>query len=87
MIPMDSGLHEESRMLAGLPAHEPERQCTDRVRARCHAVLLARRRRTELAPVPPELRPWRLVFEPAVVIVCTGYLAEVVRRALALYGF
>ena len=88
MMPMDYRHHQESRMLAGLPAYEPERQCSDRIRGRCHAVLLAKRKRAEAGSIPEEARSWRHVFEfAAVAVVCAVYLSEVVRRAMALYGF
>ena len=88
MMPMDFRHRQESRMLAGLPAYEPERQCSDRIRGRCHVVLLAKRKRAEVAPIPAEARSWRHVLEFAVVaVVCAVYLSEVVRRAMALYGF
>jgi hypothetical protein len=87
MMPMDFRHDQESRMLAGLAAHEPERQCSDRIRGRCHVVLLAERRRAEVASIPAQVRSWRHVFESAVVaVVCAVYLSEVVRRAMALYG-
>ena len=88
MMPMDLRHNQESRMLAGLPAYEPERQCSERIRGRCHVVLLAKRKRAEVAPISAEARAWRYVFESAVVaVVCAVYLSEVLRRAMALYGF
>ena len=88
MMPMDFRHHQESRMLAGLPAYEPERQCSDRIRSRCHGALLAKRKWAEVAPIPIVARSWRQVFESAILaVVCAGYLSEVVRRAMALYGF
>jgi hypothetical protein len=87
MMPMDLRHNQESRMLAGLPAIEPGRQCSDRIRGRCHDLLLAKRKRAEVAPIPDEARSWRHVFESAIVaVVCAVYLSEVVRRAMALYG-
>lgn len=88
MMPMDFRHHQESRMLAGLPAYEPDRQCSDRIRSRCHGALLAKRKRAEVAPIPVEARSWWQVLESAVVaVVCAVYLSEVVRRAMGLYGF
>ena len=75
-------------MLASLPAHEPGQQSSDRIRARCHAALLAKRKPAKAMPIPVKAGSWRLVFESAAVAVaCAVYLAEVFRRAMTLYGF
>ena len=75
------------RTLAGLPAFEPDRQCADRIRGHCHA-LLAKRRRAEAHQVPAGNRFYRRIVEPALVAgACAVYLSEVLRRAIALYGF
>lgn len=87
MTPMDSRHRDGLRMIAGLPAYEPGLSCSERIRGRCHAALLARRSRAGVAPTPTGTQWWRPVFESAVVAgVCAVYLAEVVRRAVALYG-
>lgn len=88
MTPMDFKDNQESRMLAGLPSYEPDQQCSDRIRDRCHAALMAKRKQAEEAPARVVTLSWRLVVESAVVaFVCAAYLSEVVRRAMALYGF
>jgi hypothetical protein len=88
MMPMDSEPTNELRMLAGLPAYEPDVPCRDQVRGRCHALLLAKRKRAEATPIPLPAPSWRHVFGYGVVgAVCGVYLAAVVQRAMALYGF
>lgn len=88
MIPMDFNNDPESNLFARLPDHEPDRQCSERIRGRCHAALLARRMESATTPVRTTARSWRLVFETTVVAAaCAGYLTEVARRALDLYGF
>jgi hypothetical protein len=75
------------QMIAGLTIYEPDRRCTDRIRARCHA-RMARRRGAEAAPSRGAAGYWRRILEPSVVIfVCTVFLCEVAHRALLLYGF
>ena len=87
MIPKDSQHDQIAGMLAGMPDFEPDRQCRERIRGRCHAALLARRMESETTPVRRTARSWRLVLETAVVATaCAGYLTEVARRALDLYG-
>jgi len=84
MMPMDFPDQPESRLLAGLTAYEPDRQCSDKIRTRCHAALLTKRKRA----MPVEVRSWRLVFEcSTVAVACVVYVLEVARRALSLYGF
>jgi hypothetical protein len=87
MMPMDFQHDREASLLASLPDYEPDRQCSDRIRGRCHAALAARRREMEAPRVRAEARSWRVVFESAVVVALgAGYLTEVARHALAIYG-
>ena len=75
------------RTIAGLTTYEPDRRCADRIRARCHA-RIARRKRAEAVPSRSAARYCRRILEPSlVIVVCTVYLCEVLRRALLLYGF
>jgi hypothetical protein len=85
MTPWEFRESEEGRLYAGLTAYEPDPEHAERVRARCHAALRARRR--ALDPPPASVPTWRLALEfTAIGVVCLGFLTEVVRRALALYG-
>lgn len=84
-----AGMHfnddQIARMLASLPDLEPDPQCTGRIRKRCHAVLSRQRDRRSFRM---GTRSWRLVFGPAAVaVLCSVYLVEVLRHALAVYGF
>jgi hypothetical protein len=86
MKPKDFMDDDLMRMLDGLPDYEPDPAHSRRVRARCHAALQARRRAAALSPAP--VLAWRLALEfTAIGFVCAGFLTDVVRRALALYGF
>jgi hypothetical protein len=86
MTHMDFDDGAASRMLASLPDYEPDRQCTRRIRERCHAAVLAGRSDAKARPFRVEDRPWRLGFEfAAIAAVCAVYLAEVARHALVLY--
>ncbi len=87
MTPTDFRHHDESRMLAGLPAYEPDLQCRERIRSRCHAAILAGRKKAETRLVEDHARVWHHAFElTAVATVCAGFLVEVARRAITLYG-
>jgi len=67
-----------------LGVHEPDRARDALVRARCHAALEKRRRRA----LQPARHAWRRTLEPAIVgVLCAVYLAEVLGRAILLYGF
>jgi RecB family endonuclease NucS len=72
--------------LAGLSVNEPDQGRAVRTRARCLAVLDRRRRaEAQSGRITGSLR--RRVLEPALVAAASAiYLAEVVRRALQLYG-
>lgn len=88
MMPKNSEHDQIAGMLASLPEYEPDRQCSEQIRMRCHAALRARRREMETAGVAAETPSWQLVLESAAVAaVCLGYLTEVARHALDLYGF
>ena len=77
-----------SSMLATLPDYEPDRQCTDRIRERCHAALLAGPREAKVRPFRVGARSWRLVFESATIAaLCAVYLMEVARHTLVLCRF
>lgn len=72
--------------LERLTSHDVDRARADCIRERCHATLDRRRRRA------PQTLSVGLVLrravEPALVALLSAvYLTEVVRRALALYGF
>jgi class 3 adenylate cyclase len=76
------------RVLAGLSRYEPGPKRDALVRARCHAALLAARRREAFRGEPG----WRfaigLALGPAVVgVLCAVYLFEVISRAIHLYRF
>ena len=85
MMPMDSEEGRVSRMLGRLPDYEPDARCSDRIRARCHAVLREERAKQETAPI--RFRGWRIAVECAALsVVSAVYLVEVLRKAVALYG-
>jgi hypothetical protein len=67
-------------LLDGLPSATLDASRADRIRARCHAALVRRRRRL---PTPPRLaRNW----PPIVVGVGGLYLTAVLQQVLAFYG-
>ena len=75
------------QMLAGMTVYEPDRQISERIRVRCHAGI-ARRRRVGAFLLPAVDLFCRRFLEPALIALgCIVYLSEVLRRALALYGF
>jgi hypothetical protein len=75
------------RMLAALPAGEPDRRRADRIRARCHAAMGRLGWTGTLAGLFCGSF-CRRTLEPALVVgISAVYLAEVVRRVLLLYGF
>jgi hypothetical protein len=68
--------------IAGLTIYEPDRTCADRIRKRCHAHVV-RRKRAESLPSPAAARYCRRLLEPSLVaVVCTVFLCEVLRRAM-----
>jgi len=74
-----------SRTLARLPAATPDAARSDRVRARCHAVLSRHRRATERAAARSRARGRGLA--PALVGgFCLTYLTAVVVGALRAHG-
>ena len=82
----DEGGEDPIVALGCLPAHEPDRRSSERVRARCQAALARRKRRLERAEDPTAWR-WRRALEPALAAgVSVPFLLEVMRRALELYG-
>ncbi len=75
------------RTIAGLTTYEPDRPCADRIRARCHARIARRKQAGEIRTLVAA-RCCRRILEPSfVVVACTVFLCEVLRRALLLYGF
>ena len=69
------------RALESLSFHEPDMIRATRTRARCHAELERQQRRAD--PRERSAPAW----EPFLVaVVCTAYLAAVVRLAFGFYG-
>lgn len=64
------------------PLHEPPAECRERIRARCYTVLRARQRQ----PSARSVLTRRLAFDLAAAGCSAVFLAEIVRRALAVYG-
>ena len=88
MNPFDSGPDSISRLLASLPDYEPGPDRAARIRRRCHAALLARSQPPAPLPAPGLFRSWSRIAECAAVGALSAvYLSEVLRRALALYGW
>ncbi|HSL21017.1 MAG TPA: hypothetical protein VK886_05735 [Vicinamibacterales bacterium] len=69
------------RLLASLPAAEPDSARVDRVRARCHAALNGRR-----PPRSPRPSGARLSWQAFVASLGGAYLTETIRQVLRLYG-
>jgi len=70
--------------LSALRVHDASLDTVERIRARCVAVLAARRK-TEEASAGRAVR-WRAWLEPALALGLGAlYLAEAVTRALAVY--
>jgi hypothetical protein len=87
MMPNDQRADAVTRGLESLEAHDVDAARAARIRARCHAVLARRRRAPRLAAFVAGPLVER-VLEPAIVGgLGAVYLTEVLRRALALYGF
>ena len=74
------------RALAGVPIREPDRRRAERIRTRCNAALGRHtwaERLTAIVGIPLNQR----FVESALAAAVSGvYLAEVLRRALRLYG-
>jgi hypothetical protein len=71
------------RMLARLPSISPALASADRVRARCHAELVGRRRNPARAQ---RARISTRVLNAAAFAAITVYLTEAVRLAISLGG-
>ena len=70
--------------LSALRVRDASPERVERTRARCVAVLAARRKAEEASAGRPE--PWRAWLEPALALGLGAlYLAEAVTRALAVY--
>jgi hypothetical protein len=70
--------------LSALRVHDASPERVERIRARCVAVLAARRKADEARAVRPAT--WRGWLEPALALgLGAPYLAEAVTRALAVY--
>ena len=70
--------------LSALRVHDASPERVERIRARCVAVLVARRKAEEARAVRPAT--WRGWLEPALALGLGAlYLAEAVTRALAVY--
>lgn len=73
--------------LAGLTAYEPEPECADRIRERCHARLTGKRQARGF-PSTADSGIFPCILEASLVAVaCLLFLSEVVHRALRLYGW
>jgi len=70
--------------LSALRVHDATPESVERIRARCLAVLAARRRADEARR--ERLAPWRAWIEPALALGLGAlYLAEALTRAFAVY--
>ena len=70
--------------LSALRVHDASPERAERIRARCLAVLVARREKERLSSESPA--GWRNWLEPAFALGLGAlYLAEAVTRALAVY--
>jgi hypothetical protein len=75
---------EVEEALRALRVHDASRERAERIRARCVAVLEARRKAEAPAKAPGPA--WRAWLEPAFAIGLGAlYLAEAVSRTLAVY--
>jgi hypothetical protein len=69
--------------VAELRTYDVSRRRADRLRTRCHAALQRPPRRTA-----PAGGVFRRIIGPALAGAwCLAYLAEIIRRAAAIYGF
>lgn len=76
--------HAVEEDLAALRVHDASPERAERIRARCVAVLAARREADEKRTERPV--PWRAWLEPALALGLGAlYLAEAITRALAVY--
>ncbi len=84
MIDDDLGNDALLVALAGLLAHEPEQARANRIRVLCHAGVAKR----NLADVSLATNRYKLRFLELAVVAGVGatFLAEVLTRALRLYG-
>ena len=74
------------RILSRLPAATPDASRSERVRARCHAVLARRRRREARSRDSARLAP-RLIETALVGGFCFCYVSAVILEALWSQGF
>jgi hypothetical protein len=72
-----------TRMLAELPAAEPDPARAERIRMRCRARLAQQARH---APAAPEPAARGQVWQPLLALLGAAYLTEVIVLAVRLYG-
>ncbi len=86
MIDDDLGNDALLVALAGLPAHEPEQGRANRIRALCQAGIA--KRNLANASLSIAMNRYNLWFVELAVVASVGatFLAEVLTRALRLYG-
>jgi len=87
MNPHNGWRDREPEALSTLPTHEPDQGRAVQTRARCHAALRKRARRSRITE-PAPTGGWRRALTPAIVgSLCALYLLEVIARARELYRF
>ena len=74
------------RLLAELPAAEPDPARSERIRVRCRARLARQAPRASAAPVAAPSGGTVQVWQPLIVVLGVAYLTEVILQALRVYG-
>jgi hypothetical protein len=75
------------RLLAELPAAEPDAARSERMRMRCRARLARQAARASASPVAGARGSGTVqIWQPLIVVLGVAYLTEVIAQALRLYG-
>jgi hypothetical protein len=75
------------RLLAELPAAEPDPARSERIRVRCRARLSRQASRASASPVAVARGGGTVqVWQPLIVVLGVAYLTEVILQALRVYG-
>ncbi len=72
--------------LAALPVAAPDAARGERTRQRCRARLARQATRAATPARAPARRGRMPIWQPLVVVLGVGYMAEVIREALRVYG-
>jgi hypothetical protein len=74
------------RLLGELPAADPDRARSERVRLRCHARLVRQSERASASRAPARPSRTAPLWPSLIATLGIAYLADVIVQALGLYG-